>query len=128
MTRIASASTMTAYGFLSAALTIGCCSNKAAATLIYYKRIGSALTICAAHSFQQILEHRPRFIADDANDVIADKARRELIAACAAASDRIARFQFAFCLREMIELAFPKHDHRHRCFRAAAENQRDRYT
>src|SRR5207247_1867398 len=41
MTRIASARTMTACGFLSAALTIGFCASKAAVTAIYYKRIGA---------------------------------------------------------------------------------------
>src|SRR5437870_5498000 len=104
MTRIASARTITACGFLSAALTIG-----------------------SSHCSQQILEHRPRRIADEAYDMIIDNTRRELVAARAAASDRVAGFQFPLRLWKIAELAFLKDDHRHWRLGTMAQNQRDRY-
>ena len=75
-----------------------------------------------AHSSQQILEHGPWFIAHDADHVIVDKARSELVATGTAASDWIAGFQFPFRLWKMIELTFSEDDHRHRCLGAATED------
>src|SRR5207249_9715743 len=127
MTRIASARTITACGFFSAALTIGFCASKAAATAIYYKRIASALTVSASHSSQYVFERWPWPVADNAHNVIIDKARRELITARVAASDRIAGFQFSFRLGKTIDLAFLENDHRHGGLAAVTQNQRDRH-
>src|SRR5260370_8984136 len=58
-TRIVNARKITACGFLSAALTIGCFSSKAAASPVYYKIIWCcACSFRAAGKFCWILEAR----------------------------------------------------------------------
>src|SRR6266571_2647428 len=124
ITRIASARTITACGFFSAALTIGFWQVKPRRPRFITKESSRALTVSASHSSQQIFERWPRPVADNAHNVIIDKARRELITARAAASDGISGFQFSFRLRKTIDLTFFENDHRYRDLATVTENQR----